>query len=44
VLFRRLPHLAEVSIGHALMSRALFNGLEPTVREYLRVLEEADHA
>ena len=27
VLFRDLPHLDEVSIGHALMSRALFVGL-----------------
>ena len=34
-LFRRLPHLAEVSIGHALMSHALFVGLEQSVREYL---------
>ena len=38
VLFRTLPHLAEVSIGHALISRALFTGLEATVREYLTVL------
>ncbi len=38
VLFRTLPHLEEVSIGHALMSRALFTGLEPVVREYLAVL------
>ena len=38
VLFKRLPHLAEVSIGHALVSHALWNGLEPTVREYLAVL------
>jgi pyridoxine 5-phosphate synthase len=37
-LFRELPHLAEVSIGHALISRALFVGLERTVREYLAVL------
>ncbi|MFI5308373.1 MAG: pyridoxine 5'-phosphate synthase [Polyangiales bacterium] len=37
-LYRTLPHLAEVSIGHALMSRALFVGLERTVREYLTVL------
>jgi pyridoxine 5-phosphate synthase len=41
VLFRRLPHLDEVSIGHALISRALFNGLEATVREYLAVLSGA---
>jgi len=34
-LFRTLPHLAEVSIGHALMSHALFVGLERAVRDYL---------
>jgi pyridoxine 5-phosphate synthase len=39
VLFRSVPHVAEVSIGHALISRALFNGLDATVREYLAVLE-----
>jgi pyridoxine 5-phosphate synthase len=38
VMFRRLPHLAEVSIGHALISRALFVGLHQSVREYLDVL------
>jgi pyridoxine 5-phosphate synthase len=38
VMFRRVPHLDEVSIGHALMSRALFVGLETVVREYLAVL------
>jgi len=38
-LFRTLPHLDEVSIGHAIMSRALFVGLERVVREYLAVLE-----
>ena len=31
-----LPHLDEVSIGHALISRALFVGLDRVVREYLR--------
>jgi pyridoxine 5-phosphate synthase len=38
VLFRRLPHLDEVSIGHALVSHALFVGLERSVRDYLEVL------
>src|SRR5215203_1885095 len=38
VLFRRLPHLDEVSIGHALISHALFVGLAQSVREYLDVL------
>jgi pyridoxine 5-phosphate synthase len=37
VLFRSLPHLDEVSIGHALISRALFVGLDKVVREYLAV-------
>jgi pyridoxine 5-phosphate synthase len=37
-LFRDLPFLAEVSIGHAIMSRALFVGLSTVVREYLQVL------
>ena len=37
-IFRKLPHLDEVSIGHAIMSRALFVGLETVVREYLAVL------
>jgi pyridoxine 5-phosphate synthase len=37
-LFRELPFLEEVSIGHALMSRALFVGLAAVVREYLQVL------
>lgn len=38
VLFRKLPHLAEVSIGHALVSHAVFVGLAQSVREYLDVL------
>ena len=38
VLFRALPHLDEVSIGHAIVSRAIFVGLDRVVREYLDVL------
>jgi pyridoxine 5-phosphate synthase len=41
VRFRELPHLDEVSIGHALISRALFTGLENEVRAYLAVLNQA---
>jgi pyridoxine 5-phosphate synthase len=37
-LFRQLPHLDEVSIGHAIVSRALWVGLDRVVREYLDVL------
>jgi pyridoxine 5-phosphate synthase len=40
-LFRTLPHLDEVSIGHALISRAIFVGLRTVVREYLDVLARA---
>jgi pyridoxine 5-phosphate synthase len=40
-LFRRLPFLDEVSIGHAIVSRALFVGLDTVVREYLEVLAAA---
>jgi pyridoxine 5-phosphate synthase len=39
VLFRTLPHLDEVSIGHAIISRALYVGLDRVVREYLSVLQ-----
>jgi pyridoxine 5-phosphate synthase len=35
VLFRTLPHLAEVSIGHALIAHALYVGLGRAVRDYL---------
>jgi pyridoxine 5-phosphate synthase len=38
VLFRALPHLDEVSIGHAIVSRALFVGLGHVVKEYLSAL------
>jgi pyridoxine 5-phosphate synthase len=34
-LFRTLPHLDEVSIGHALVSHALWVGLDRSVRDYL---------
>ena len=38
VLFRELPHLDEVSIGHALVAHALYVGLDRAVRDYLDVL------
>lgn len=38
VVFRELPHLDEVSIGHAIISRAVFAGLDTVVRAYLQVL------
>jgi pyridoxine 5-phosphate synthase len=39
-MFRKLPHLAEVSIGHAIIARAVFAGLDTVVREYLAVLDD----
>ncbi|HLJ11949.1 MAG TPA: pyridoxine 5'-phosphate synthase [Planctomycetaceae bacterium] len=41
VLFRTLGHLDEVSIGHALISRALFVGLKTVVGEYLEALSQS---
>jgi len=40
-IFRELPFLDEVSIGHAIISRALFVGLSTVVREYLEALAAA---
>jgi pyridoxine 5-phosphate synthase len=37
-VFRTLPFLDEVSIGHAIVSRAVFVGLATVVREYLGAL------
>ncbi|MCP9198632.1 pyridoxine 5'-phosphate synthase [Gramella sp. GC03-9] len=34
-----VPHLAEVSIGHALISEALYLGLEKTIEHYLKLLK-----
>jgi pyridoxine 5-phosphate synthase len=36
---KNIPHLAEVSIGHALISDALYLGLENTVQLYIRQLQ-----
>jgi pyridoxine 5-phosphate synthase len=43
-LFRTLPHLDEVSIGHALVSHALFVGLDSAVRDYLQALSPKPQA
>jgi pyridoxine 5-phosphate synthase len=37
-LFRALPHLDEASIGHALISHALYVGLDRAVRDYIAAL------
>lgn len=38
-LFKSLPHLDEVSIGHALICDALYLGLENTIQLYLKQLQ-----
>lgn len=38
---RAVPGVLEVSIGHALIGEALYDGLDGTVRAYLRVIGEA---
>jgi pyridoxine 5-phosphate synthase len=35
---RTLPHLHELNIGHSIMSRALFTGIEEAVREMKRLM------
>ena len=40
VLFRELPHLDEVSIGHALIAHALYVGLDRAVRDYLAAVSD----
>lgn len=37
--FMTIPSIAEVSIGHALISTALYRGLDATVRAFIAVLE-----
>lgn len=39
---REIPEIAEVSIGHALISEALYLGLENTIQTYLRKIELAN--
>ena len=43
-LIHAIPFLAEVSIGHALISEALYAGLAPTVRAYLTICESSANA
>jgi pyridoxine 5-phosphate synthase len=37
-LYKHIPYLAEVSIGHALIADALYLGLETTIKKYLECL------
>lgn len=37
-LVAHVPHLADVSIGHALISKSIFWGLDKTIEEYLKIM------
>jgi pyridoxine 5-phosphate synthase len=37
-LIAEVPHLKEISIGHALVSKSVYWGLERTVQEYLKIM------
>jgi len=36
----RVPHLVELNVGHSIISRAVFAGLETAVREMLRLMKK----
>jgi pyridoxine 5-phosphate synthase len=38
VLVSEVPYLEDISIGHALVSKSLFWGLERTVKEYIKIM------
>ena len=39
-LVKRIPHLVELNIGHSIISRAVFSGLESAVREMIRLMND----
>ncbi len=39
-LIHKIPHLSELNIGHAIVSRALFTGFESAVREMLGLMAD----
>jgi pyridoxine 5-phosphate synthase len=39
LLIREVPHLQDISIGHALISKSIYWGLERTVKEYIKIME-----
>jgi pyridoxine 5-phosphate synthase len=39
-LIQKIPHLTELNIGHAIISRAIFVGLDSAVREMLVAMED----
>ncbi|PAU94485.1 pyridoxine 5'-phosphate synthase [Aliifodinibius salipaludis] len=41
-LVNEVPHLNDISIGHALVSSALFDGLDETVKKFLLIMNTAN--
>lgn len=39
ILIKNVSHLKDISIGHALISKSVFWGLERTVKEYLKIMK-----
>jgi len=42
MLVKTVPHLHDISIGHALISTAVFQGLENTVKAFLDIMDKHD--
>jgi pyridoxine 5-phosphate synthase len=40
VLVHKIPHLTELNIGHSIISRAVFVGLETAVKEMLAAMAD----
>ncbi|SMO54770.1 pyridoxine 5'-phosphate synthase [Fodinibius sediminis] len=43
-LVEEVPHLNDISIGHALVSSALFYGLDETVKKFLSIMNDSNRA
>lgn len=41
-IVERVPHLHDISIGHALVSTALFRGLDQTVKDFLTIMNNTN--
>jgi len=39
ILIKNVPHMEDISIGHALISKSIYWGLDRTVREYLKLMK-----
>lgn len=42
LLVEQVPHLNDISIGHALVSSALFYGLDTTVKKFTAIMQKAE--